>query len=298
MIKKTFNTFLELETSVDNLEYQVGDIVASRDDSETYIVLPTSYDVYKLVPVSLGIFQKLKNFTPISISELATGVLSVPVDFSDDLVITSNGLQNPADYQNYNTSYGLKVPSGASCSKYQPNLGIPQETVRATGGDYSSDYAGEVDGWNQPGSTAGTRVACSNPDPNQVPNQNIINSLNRLCLDLDIYVQITYNGGKTSRASGTKNHPAGHAADFQVVDNGAIIRPKDDRDLYEGIVARLLQNAKSQGVRPGIGGYPGFIHYDESDWRQGFQSQNALKAACGHWNSGFHITNILLAALQ
>ena len=40
---------------------------------------------------------------------------------------------------------------------------------------------------------------------------------------------------------------------------------EEQRELIE----TLVKNANNRGIRPGIGGYSSFIHYDESPWRQG-----------------------------
>jgi hypothetical protein len=84
--------------------------------------------------------------------------------------------------------------------------------------------------------------------------------------------------------------------DWYLTFNGQEIRPNSqDRDrqgsegvlaLYRGVINALVNNANARGVRPGIGGYPRFIHYDESPWRQ----SKPGKAAS--WNEGFDVSFI------
>lgn len=144
----------------------------------------------------------------------------------------------------------------------------------------SSSSSGRARG-EQPGSLQGTSVLALNPDPNEIPNQTIIRALDKAASSLGIQVQITPEGGRRSRQR-TQNHPTGEAADIQIVRNGRIIRPSQDRDLYDNLIQALVFNAAKRGVRPGIGGYEWGIHYDESDWRQGRRNSIA-----GTWGMNF-----------
>ena len=156
-------------------------------------------------------------------------------------------------------------------------------------GNESSSPTGQATG-GQPGSLEGTRVLAANPNESALPNQNIIDALDRACQDLNIQVQITPNGGRASR-DGTNNHPPGDAADIQIVRDGEILRPdQGNTSDYDALIEKLVANAAERGVRPGIGGYPWGIHYDESGWRQG---QGTI---AGVWNRGFDIMTGVNAA--
>lgn len=138
----------------------------------------------------------------------------------------------------------------------------------------------------QPGSLEGTNVLASNTNERQLPNQNIIDALDRAASERGIQVQITPNGGRAGRDTGTQNHPPGEAADIQIVQGGRVIRPGDNRGLYDDLIQTLVTNAARRGVRPGIGGYSWGIHYDESGWRQGGDD------IAGKWGSSFIQTGI------
>ena len=129
-------------------------------------------------------------------------------------------------------------------------------------------------------------VVHSNTDRNSWPKQNIIDAIAAAVIELgpEYKAQITPNGGRASRDGGTKNHPAGEAADHFLLLNGVRVNPSQNSVLYKRYVTILVANAKAKGVRPGVGGYPTFIHYDESPWRQG-KAQSA-----GSWNNGFDVS--------
>lgn len=129
-------------------------------------------------------------------------------------------------------------------------------------------------------------VQAANPDPNQLPKQNIIDAVAAAVRSLGAGYRavITYNGGKTSRSSGTINHPLGDAMDWYLELNGQRINPGQNVLLYRQMINNLVSAANSKAVRPGIGGYPTFIHYDESPWRQ---SGNGKVAT---WNNGFDVS--------
>jgi len=124
------------------------------------------------------------------------------------------------------------------------------------------------------------------PNRKNWPNQQIVDSIAAAVRELGVgySAQITPDGGRASRASGTQNHPIGEAADHYLLLNGKRINPSDNRSLYVRYIRILVRNAKARGVRPGIGGYSSFIHYDESVWRQN------KAGSAGTWNSGFDIS--------
>lgn len=132
-------------------------------------------------------------------------------------------------------------------------------------------------------------VIASNPDPNSLPKQNIIDSISLAVRTLGpgYQAQITPQGGKAARPSGTENHPVGDAADHFLVLNGTRINPSNNPNTYRTYIEILVRNAASRGIRPGIGGYPSFIHYDESSWRQGGAT------VAGSWNNGFDVPSIV-----
>ncbi|MCG7944870.1 MAG: hypothetical protein N0C84_00840 [Candidatus Thiodiazotropha taylori] len=305
----TLNDYEAVVSSVEAGERRIGTIIKATDDSEIYIVVPKANNPFKQVPIPYSRFLQLRQLPITSISDKATQELPAITDMLtsvlsptglnlDGYEITSSGLVKSDQYTTAKTAYGLTAPSGAQCLTGQRDPGIPYTGIRATSyAPTSSDSTIPANGLNQPGRTEGTRVLCANPDPTKVPKQNIITSLDEMCKELDITVQITYNGGWVGRATGTKNHPLGDAADIQLVRDGAIIRPINDPATYTEIVQTLLKNAKANSIRPGIGGYPGFIHYDESPWRQRPSTGNALADACGHWNSGFRVTEMLFAVV-
>lgn len=114
-------------------------------------------------------------------------------------------------------------------------------------------------------------VRAANPNPQALPKQNIINALDRAASELGIIVQITPEGGRAARKSGTKNHPAGDAADFQIIHNNTLYRYKDDPQGYENMIKLLIKNARGR-ANIGIGRYNWGVHYDESSWRQASSS--------------------------
>lgn len=124
------------------------------------------------------------------------------------------------------------------------------------------------------------------PNRKNWPNQRVVDSISSAVRELGVgyTAQITPDGGRAQRPSGTQNHPVGEAADHYLLLNGKRIDPYDNRSLYVRYIKILVRNAKARGVRPGIGGYPSFIHYDESDWRQG------KAGSAGTWNSGFDVS--------
>lgn len=124
------------------------------------------------------------------------------------------------------------------------------------------------------------------PDRKNWPNQRIVDSIAEAVRELGprYSAQITPNGGRASRATGTQNHPVGEAADHYLLLDGNRIDPSDNRSLYVRYIKILVKNANARGVRPGIGGYPSFIHYDESAWRQG------KAGSAGTWNNGFDVS--------
>lgn len=132
-------------------------------------------------------------------------------------------------------------------------------------------------------------VTASNPDPTKVPRQNIVDAIAKAVRQLGpgYSARITPNGGIAERDTGTKNHPVGEAADHYLLFNGKRINPSQNPSLYKRYITFLVLNAYNRGVRPGIGGYPNFIHYDESTWRQGGAG------IAGSWNKGFNVSGII-----
>ena len=126
-------------------------------------------------------------------------------------------------------------------------------------------------------------VQALNPNPNTLPKQNVIDALAVAVRALGPGHQafITLEGGIATRAAGTINHILGDAADFQLKVNGTYVLPSQNPTLYRGLMLTLRDNANAKGIRPGIGGYPRFIHYDESPHRQNKGGRAGL------WSGGF-----------
>jgi len=124
------------------------------------------------------------------------------------------------------------------------------------------------------------------PDRINWPNQNIVDAIAAAVRELgqEYTAQITSNGGRAKRDTGTQNHPKGEAADHFLLLAGKRVNPEDNYSLYQRYIRILVRNAKAKGIRPGIGGYEKFIHYDESTWRQ-----NGAGSA-GTWNAGFDVS--------
>ena len=103
------------------------------------------------------------------------------------------------------------------------------------------------------------------------PKQNVIDAIDRAVAALGpgYTARITPHGGRNDRDTGTDNHPSGDAADTQLFYNGVQVSPADNPAIYQQYVSNLSAGALSRGIRPGIGGYDTFVHYDESPWRQG-----------------------------
>ena len=124
------------------------------------------------------------------------------------------------------------------------------------------------------------------PDRINWPNQNIVDAIAAAVRELgqEYTAQITSNGGRAKRDTGTQNHPKGEAADHFLLLAGKRVNPSQNFSLYQRYIRILVRNAKAKGIRPGIGGYPSFIHYDESTWRQGGAG------SAGTWNAGFDVS--------
>lgn len=126
------------------------------------------------------------------------------------------------------------------------------------------------------------------------PRQNILDSISIAAKTVvpNGEVQIIKGGGANNRAAGTKNHIYGHAADIVIVVNDQIIRTYDNPLLFTRLAEELIVNANARGVRPGLGAYDyirksngtraGFLHYDESPWRQ---RPLTSTDRCGTWGS-------------
>lgn len=180
-----------------------------------------------------------------------------------------------------------------------PRIDNPTQPAAPSGGRYGTNTpptaaAGGTGGTatgGQPGSLEGTNILASNPSASALPNQNIIDALDRAARELNLQIQITPQGGRAGRSSGTQNHPEGQAADIQIVQDGQIITPRQNSQIYDRLITALVRNASSRGIRPGIGGYNWGIHYDESDWRQGRSNSVA-----GVWSNGYDVTRAVNAA--
>lgn len=124
------------------------------------------------------------------------------------------------------------------------------------------------------------------PDRINWPDQNIVDAIAAAVRELgqEYTAQITSNGGRAKRDTGTQNHPKGEAADHFLLLAGKRVNPSQNFSLYQRYIRILVRNAKAKGIRPGIGGYSSFIHYDESTWRQGGAG------SAGTWNAGFDVS--------
>lgn len=121
-----------------------------------------------------------------------------------------------------------------------------------------------------PGTLEGTDVRAANPDPRAVPNQFIVDALDRASsvLPAGYFPQITPEGGRADR-EGTQNHPAGDAADIQIISpSGTVLRPADAPELYEKFIGGLTGDSLIDNRVAGIGMYDWGIHFDQSGWRQ------------------------------
>lgn len=153
----------------------------------------------------------------------------------------------------------------------------------------------EIDNSSLVSSTADTnaglteRVGMDSTDLSRTPKQNIVNAIDAAVRQLGprYKARITPQGGKFRRTTGTQNHPSGDAADHYLTVDGVRVNPSQNRQLYKDYVTILVRNAKSKGIRPGVGGYASFIHYDESPWRQG------LANSAGTWGSGTYFARFV-----
>jgi len=179
---------------------------------------------------------------------------------------------------------GFDVPS--YCKKRlnkwntSPNALSAAQLNGSSDGEFDTTSLGSVT--PDTGATLTSRVFMDSSDLSRLPKQSIINAIDAAvgALGSAYQARITPQGGKFARASGTKNHPTGEAADHYLVRNGERINPNQNRQLYNDYITILVRNAKARGIRPGIGGYNSFIHYDESPWRQG------KAGTAGTWGSG------------
>ena len=153
----------------------------------------------------------------------------------------------------------------------------------------------EIDNSSLVSSTADTnaglteRVGMDSTDLSRTPKQNIVNAIDAAVRQLGprYKARITPKGGKFRRTTGTQNHPSGDAADHYLTVDGVRVNPSQNRQLYKDYVTILVRNAKAKGIRPGVGGYSSFIHYDESPWRQG------LANSAGTWGSGTYFARFV-----
>lgn len=285
VISDSIETVKQVETEMGSIEIDLSSINLDLDsfnllDSDMFLSLPSVSEFISAATQGLNDIID-NNLLEINLST-SIGQISINANaFGSSYDKTVQNLLDKGSVLKGVTASNLRtVPSALSApnvSRNSVNGGIRQDTGSPS---RVPDGTG-----SQPGRTAGTRVSCANPDPNQVPKQNIIDALNQMCEDLDIYIQITPQGGWTSRTSGTKNHPLGDAADFQIKSNGGLLYPSSSPGIYGEVIAALKQNANARGVRPGIGGYGSFIHYDESPWRQNRYPASKV----GFWNSGFNV---------
>ena len=157
------------------------------------------------------------------------------------------------------------------------------------GGISPADALGQSPSLLQPGSLEGTSVSAVDPSPSAVPNQFVIDNLNAVVKSMlppGYTVRITAGGGKHARSS-TKNHPAGDAADIQIVDpNGTVLGNTFDptaKALYNKVIAGLTGNSIASGRVAGIGLYSWGIHFDQSGWRQ--TGKGGVSSWNGHGNN-------------
>lgn len=249
--------------------------------------------VYELVNKSTGqvdvvktfqLASYLKDFLPFEKLILSydtydpSGVMDAEL-----IIITPEVPENYIDIRyenNVETRYNGKVISTNSIvSVNQPQSSVVD--VR------TSAYGSAGNGISGTLPSDGT-VRAENPNPNTVPKQNIVDAVAAAvrALGPGYTATITFNGGISSRSAGTQNHPLGDAVDHWLAFNGRRINPSQDAVLYRRYIEILLQNANSRGVRPGLGGYPSFIHYDESPWRQ------TGSGRAGVWSGGFDMSFI------
>lgn len=212
---------------------------------------------------------------------IRSAISGVTIIDLNDYPMSSDGRHNQMSVYR---SLSIPNPRQPQSSNY------PERGSGSAGGGAGGSGADGSTG-RQPGRLAGTRVSFANSDPNQVPRQQIIDSLNEMCNRLDIDVRITPQGGWTGRDTGTQNHPTGFAADFQVIRNGAPSRPTDEVAIYRDCAQTLQAIANEKGIRPGLGSYRWGLHYDESPWRQ--NQWPASKVA--FWQPGFTISGVLTA---
>lgn len=128
---------------------------------------------------------------------------------------------------------------------------------------------GSLDG-TQVGDLAGTSVRAAFSNANMVPRQQIINLLDQAStlLPSNVYPQITPQGGKTDRESGTENHPGGWAADIKLVRQGSVLTPFQEPSLYVEFMSGLIGNSLLNNKVCGIGLYNWGIHIDQTESRQ------------------------------
>ena len=170
-----------------------------------------------------------------------------------------SGADRDADV--YKDGPGVReLPSGATAS------GIYGDGLR--GPAVTTDFP-EYDPGSSDGGTLVPGVLSLAP---KNPKQNIINALGLAvsqALPAGYKVQITPDGGWTQNRAKTDNHPLGDAADIQIITpNGNLVPLNSDVNLYMPLLEQLIINANKRGIRPGIGTYNRFVHYDESPWRQ------------------------------
>jgi hypothetical protein len=123
-----------------------------------------------------------------------------------------------------------------------------------------------------PGLLPGTNISSALPGVDSLPNQNIIDGMDRASgrLPAGYYPQIVALGGTVDKPNDVANQPNGDAASIQIVNEaGTVIKPFENPALYESFISGLVYDSLIDNRVTGIGMYDWGIQWDQNSWRQG-----------------------------
>ena len=124
-----------------------------------------------------------------------------------------------------------------------------------------------------------TRAAVNNS--NTMPNQPIIDLLDQAgtLLPSGVYPMISPDGGATN-VTVTEKSASGWSANIQLVNQGSVLLPESNLDLYSTFVSGLVGNSLLNNRFCGVGVYPWGIYFDQLESRQ------TGRAGVASWNEG------------
>ena len=138
-------------------------------------------------------------------------------------------------------------PSGSGSNVGGPSSDAGNEANENTG----NLNPGQMPGGANPGNYKNVTI----PSTTGVPNDGVLNIVDRAAGSMGCTFRVTPEGGKSGRSQGTQNHPTGNALDGYLDCGGG--------QATQAQKSQFISNAVQNGAT-GIGTYPeGFIHVDD-----------------------------------